>query len=665
MEEDVPVTLCNLPIEVLASVAAALLPVDGLADTESAWRHFMQLSPTSYVLHFAAVTAMRERVPVALCGPDPTPAAFCAHVGALLAGGGTTRWQAVKPLRAVRAQTAHTTPLQLAPSLSGASLCAIAPQQLCLFGGRASTTGDTLDATHLITLRSNIAIWDTLLTSVHPPARCYHTATIWQGAPSMGSRRRGGGERPPMVVFGGAGDDGCENLLGDLWCATSAETASSRGLGRGGGDDAAGGLAGGAAPPLCWRRLKLAGPCPVERSSHICCSWEAGATLVVHGGLASDGVLGDTWLLRPAAGAAGAAGAGVELGATGAGTVATSEATAGAQDGEWVELHTSGASVKRAHHSGGVVSGSTLLVFSGQDETLITRHTLASLDLVTGVWALTALPTEGPCWSTRRQASLGAHAAACAPIARIDGAATAIGGVGLVVFGGVGDDFGFVPAADAWLLRHAADVRPTRQLASPSATRQPAAVSPSASDEGARDGAPAPLAPPPVGAPPVGPCSRACLALCAEGLQIHLFGGFDGEADLNDLWTLDLRPPPQASPSRAAGAPAFDVDVFKARQARASAVLHGTPGAAGHNSIGMPIHVLVGLAARDPACVDAASALGRGTLPLVPPTPLQAAGGPLASTPADMQEFDLSSGLGDGLGRGQRAAILAAFRGAA
>ena len=33
-------------------------------------------------------------------------------------------------------------------------------------------------------------------------------------------------------------------------------------------------------------------------------------------------------------------------------------------------------------------------------------------------------------------------------------------------------------------------------------------------------------------------------------------------------------------------------------QARACEVLHATAGAAGHNSIGMPIHYLVGMAAR-------------------------------------------------------------------
>ena len=43
-------------------------------------------------------------------------------------------------------------------------------------------------------------------------------------------------------------------------------------------------------------------------------------------------------------------------------------------------------------------------------------------------------------------------------------------------------------------------------------------------------------------APAVGPCARACLSLCAGGLRICIFGGFDGDSDLSDLWTLDLEP---------------------------------------------------------------------------------------------------------------------------
>lgn len=353
----------------------------------------------------------------------------------------------------------------------------------------------------------------------------------------------------------------------------------------------------------------------------------------------SRSVLGDTWLLRPR----------------------THRAAPSAEGGcEWAELVTSGATAKRAHHSGGLVGGNTLLVFSGQDETLITQHTLCSLDLTTATWSSVALPTDGPCWSTRRQvrpshqllpatppncslptkrvgprawqANSGSHCGA--PIARIDGAGAVVRGVGLVIFGGVGDDFGFVPAADAWLLRTHDDVRPQRRLALPTKALSVEATS----------------------APPdVGPCARACLGLCADGLSLHLFGGFDGECDLSDLWTLDLQRTTTRSSLRPAATSTFDIDAFKARQARASAVLHGTQAASVHTSSAGTLHLRVGLAARDPpSCVEGqGSSADCGTLPMIESTP--------ATTTADV-EYNLGTGLGDGLSRGQRAAVLAAFR---
>ena len=240
-----------------------------------------------------------------------------------------------------------------------------------------------------------------------------------------------------MVIFGGAGDGeaGHENLLDDVWSASAPLSPSPSGV----SSAALSSKSSPPSPPLRWRRLHPGGEPPAARSSHICASWAARRALIVHGGLSVDGVLGDVWLLQP---------------------------SDGAEDGcEWVQLTTHGATVKRAHHAGGLVAGSTLLIFSGQDETLITRHTLCALDLPTATWSSVALPTDGPCWSTRRQADSGSHCGA--PIARIDGGGAAVAGVGLIVFGGVGDDFGFVPAADAWLLRGADDVRPRRRLALP------------------------------------------------------------------------------------------------------------------------------------------------------------------------------------------------------
>ena len=76
--------------------------------------------------------------------------------------------------------------------------------------------------------------------------------------------------------------------------------------------------------------------------------------------------------------------------------------------------------------------------------------------------------------------------------------------------------------------------------------------------------------------------------MCASGLTVYVFGGFDGDRDLNDLWTLELRP-------SNARAETFNVEAFKARQARACAVLHATPSA--DNRVGMPLHILVRKAA--------------------------------------------------------------------
>ena len=162
-----------------------------------------------------------------------------------------------------------------------------------------------------------------------------------------------------------------------------------------------------------------------------------------------------------------------------------------------------------------------------------------------------------------------------------------------------------------------------------------------------------------------------------------------------DLWGLDLQPvPTQNSPTTApvrdschalrppgrggavvggttsgtmcgtaapTGAP-FDVGLFKERQARATAALNQSAGAARNpSSAGVPLHVLVGLAARSAHCVDGstsqhcvdgatsqhcvdgATSVGQGTLPLVPPT---------TAPPA---EHECSVGLGDGHGQALRA----------
>jgi hypothetical protein len=178
-------------------------------------------------------------------------------------------------------------------------------------------------------------------------------------------------------------------------------------------------------------------------------------------------------------------------------------------------------------------------------------------------------------------------------------------------------------------------------------------------------------------------------------MRVYIYGGFDGETDLCDLWGLDLQPAPArdsghalrppdrsgavvggatSSTMRGTAAPTgapFDVGLFKERQARATAALNQSAGAArspsstratpelhssytratpelrrrNPSSAGVPLHVLVGLAARSADCVDGAASVGQGTLPLVPRTPATA-------PPA---ELECSVGLGDGRDRAQRA----------
>ena len=128
MDEET-VELSTLPPEVLVAIASCLLPAAGLADEPASWRSALCFSAAAQLTHSALLEAARECMPVAVGAAEMGAAAFSAHIGALLCGGGRSAWQAVRPLRAVRAQTASATPLQAAPRLAGATLCVVAPQQ--------------------------------------------------------------------------------------------------------------------------------------------------------------------------------------------------------------------------------------------------------------------------------------------------------------------------------------------------------------------------------------------------------------------------------------------------------------------------------------------------------------------------------------------------------
>lgn len=553
----------SLPLELLITVAFKLLPAGGLSDSPAAWSAAMRFTSVSTLTHGATLEAIRHRVRrVVPDGESISPAALIHRIGLLLAGGGgRSKWRLVRPLQAVLPRGAHSIPILAAPRLSGASLCCVAPHVLCVFGGRNSTSGDTVDATYLATMRGGVAIWEKLLPPTDmpwPPARCYHSGTSWIKSTPGGRRRQLSAPTSAVLVFGGAGEgEGSgessgsgASLLNDLWMlSVSADCpgADTSSPGGGGGKSSARPAQRAITPCPRWTALHPKGPPPQARSSHICAPWPAERALVFHGGLTSNGVGGDVFLLR--------------------GVWERSMGVLG-DDGEWVAMQTSGAEVKRAHHVGGVVGEATLLVFSGQGATLITTQTLAALDMRTWSWSSLPLPLAGP-------------------MARIDGAGMAIDDVGLIVFGGVGNDFSFVPAEDAWLLRNATDVQPRGRLARhPAPTRD--ADSSAASVK--------PDTPPP----------RACLGLCASGHTICMFGGFDGERDLNDLWTLELLPTSAGAAASSSAAPelrrrdqkaaeALDVEAFKARQARACAVIHSTPTA--DTKTGMPLHILVRLAA--------------------------------------------------------------------
>lgn len=609
--ENVELSLLTLPSDVLVAIASHLIPSAGFHNSSTkAWANALLWCAVSKQCEEALGLALVEIVPslANLSASDQPASRWCSLVGRLNAGG-CGRWMLCSPLRAVRPERPHLHPVQTAPRLSGASLCALvggggSESLLCLFGGRASASADTSCKTYLISVSwpspsRSVAVWDQLLGETHPPARCYHSASScsWDGS---------------MVIFGGAGDEEGA-MYNDIWSLeVTAESTRA------------------AAPtpaPRQWRQLEPLGAPPAPRSSHVCVSWPEQRSLIVHGGLGNDGVTGDVWLLLP-----------------------PDSASATASACEWLELETSGPSVPRAHHCAGLIGSgdrSALLVYSGQDERLLTVHNLATLTLSNAAWEIVNLPNARPARSLRGGDGRSGGASsdsgneearlkegAVLPVGRIDAGGTTIPGVGLLVFGGVGDDFGFVEPANAWLLRNAHDTTPTLPVA-PSLPLPP--VTPNATQAAPADPTIAynrtfsTKSAPPKATPAKAPRARACLGMCADGLRVYTFGGFDGEQDLDDLWCLSLLPPGLATaaplnsslragsrsatghgPLLSSAAAAASVwpgrtqeemagaleaaDEIKRRRSHQANVLHATPGANGANFI--PIHVLVGQAAR-------------------------------------------------------------------
>jgi len=426
----------SLPTLLLQEVLSCLLPRPTRIDAPSEqWLPVVRLMCARRGM---AADAVGESLQESIPSLDPSVSGECTSWPLLLAslrGAGHATWQLMQPLRAHRGKTKFSTPLQVAPSISGASLCFVGCGRIVLFGGRSSVSGDTVDTSYVVQIpvrSSGVAQWEELHCTDGPAARCYHAAF------------RGSGESN-MFVFGGAGV-GAQSLLADTWLLKVISVPvdefgamASRGM---------------------WERLDepTAARTPCARSSHVCSPWKSQqGCAVLHGGLGEQGVLSDTWLLPPG--------------------------------GEWVELHTSGASVARAHHSGGVVQDS-LLIYSGQDKGYLTVDSFFVLQLLTAVWTEVHLKNG--------------------PSPRIDAAVAVVDTVGLMVFGGVGVDFEF-ESPSPWMLPGASRPDSQPRLVVANTERET-------------------------------PCARACSTMCSDGLCVYVFGGFEGEKDLGDLWCLDLVP---------------------------------------------------------------------------------------------------------------------------
>ena len=149
--EEPPITLTALPSEVLLSIAQLLLPANGLADAPRTWRPALAFGATSWCCNSALAEACTQEYPAFRGLRATAPAQWGALLGGLHAGG-CGRWTPIQPLRAVRPQQPQRQPVQSAPRLSGASLCTVGPNQLCIFGGRSSVSADTFDATYLVSI---------------------------------------------------------------------------------------------------------------------------------------------------------------------------------------------------------------------------------------------------------------------------------------------------------------------------------------------------------------------------------------------------------------------------------------------------------------------------------------------------------------------------------
>lgn len=156
-------------------------------------------------------------------------------------------------------------------------------------------------------------------------------------------------------------------------------------------------------------------------------------------------------------------------------------------NGNWRRLPTCGGMVARAHHCGGICRD-LLFVYWGQDEGYLTVGTVYSLDLLSAIWS------EVLC---------------SGPAPRIDAAAAVVEDVGTFILGGVNCQFEF-DVNGTWMMR-AQDDCMTHAEQIPY-------------DENK------------------GPKPHACGSVCAHGLRLYSFGGFDGQFDIGEVYTMSLKP---------------------------------------------------------------------------------------------------------------------------
>lgn len=435
--KDVELHIANFPTFLLQEVFDFLLPGPIRVDAPSdQWLPIIRLLSTARGLAADAVgDGLQEDMPHL----DPSVSGKCSSWTSLLAAlrhCGSATWHPLRPLRALRVKSKFSSPLQVAPQISGSSLCFLERGKIALFGGRCSVSGDTLGTSYVVQIpsqSSTVVQWEELHCEYGPAARCYHAAF-----PGI----RG----PTMVIFGGAGKASIDSasLLRDTWLL-EVNTVLANQLGA-------------TASHGMWKKLDGGGDSkgPCGRSTHICSPWKSQKLCaVLHGGLGECGVLSDCWLLQPT--------------------------------GQWVQLQTSGPRIARAHHCGGVVQDA-LLVYSGQDERYLTVKGCFLLQLLTAVWEEVTFQNG--------------------PSPRIDAACATVETVGVLVFGGVGMEFEF-EADSPWMLPvgKRADLQPRRTACVGEA-----------------------------------PCPRTCSSMCSDGFCAYIFGGFDGERDLGDLWCLNLAP---------------------------------------------------------------------------------------------------------------------------